>query len=66
MYIVVVITTNFFVEIMNPKCKPYRDVYAAPGSELFQALVDGDHKKAARVYEEAKKREKALTTNQEN
>lgn len=45
---------------MSPKCKSYKDVLAAPGSELFAALVEGDHKKAERVYKECRDREKAL------
>jgi len=45
---------------MSPKCIPYKDVMAAPGSELYQALVDKDQAKAKRVYEEAKAREVAL------
>lgn len=44
---------------MSPKCKRFKDVFAAPGSELYQALVDGDHKKAEKVYKECLDREKS-------
>lgn len=37
------------------KCKRFRDVYAAPGSQLFQALEDGDRKKAAAIYDECER-----------
>lgn len=37
---------------MHVKAKPYRDTWAAPGSQLFEALEAGDAKKAAEIYEE--------------
>ncbi len=44
---------------MSPKCKPFKDVLAAPGSELYQALVDRDQKKAEKRYKECLAREKS-------
>jgi hypothetical protein len=44
---------------MSPKCKPFKDVLAAPGSELYQALVDRDQKKAEKLYKECLAREKS-------
>lgn len=40
---------------MNSKSIKYRDTYAAPGSQLHQALTDGDQKKAAAIYEQCEK-----------
>lgn len=36
---------------MHVKAKPYRDTWAALGSQLFEALEAGDAKKAAEIYE---------------
>ena len=47
---------------MSPKCVKYKDVYAAPGSDLFQALKDGDQKKAAEFYKSASDNAKRLET----
>ena len=38
---------------MSPKCKKYKDVYAAPASDLYKALEDKDNKKAEEVYKQA-------------
>jgi hypothetical protein len=40
---------------MNNKSIKYRDTYAAPGSQLYQALVDDDKAKAAAIYEQCEK-----------
>ena len=29
---------------MSPKCKKYKDVYAAPASDLYKALENKDNK----------------------
>jgi hypothetical protein len=34
------------------KCKRYRDVWVAPGTQMFEALEAGDTKKAAQIYEQ--------------
>jgi hypothetical protein len=39
---------------MSPKCKKYKDVYAAPASDLYKALEDKDNKKAEEVYKQAR------------
>lgn len=39
---------------MSPKCKKYKDVYAAPASDLYKALENKDTKKAEEVYKQAK------------
>lgn len=39
---------------MSPKCIKYKDVYAAPGSELYQALVNQNPKLAEELYKRAK------------
>ena len=55
---------------MSPKCKPFKDVLAAPGSELYQALVDRDQKKAEKLHKEClareKSREEKTTTTKES
>jgi hypothetical protein len=40
---------------MHRNCKTYRDVKVAPGSQLYQALEDGDKAKAAAIYEQCEK-----------
>ena len=40
--------------MMSPKCKKYKDVYAAPASDLYKALENKDNKKAEEVYKQAK------------
>lgn len=50
---------------MSPKCKQYKDVFAAPGSDLYQAIIDRDDKKAKQVYDDAKRREQALVKQEE-
>jgi hypothetical protein len=37
---------------MNSKSIKYRDTTAAPGSQLYQALEDGDQAKAKAIYEQ--------------
>ena len=39
---------------MSPKCKKYKDVYAAPASDLYKSLENKDTKKAEEVYKQAK------------
>ena len=41
---------------MSPKCKKYKDVYAAPASDLYKALDEKpvNTKKAEEVYKQAK------------
>ena len=39
---------------MSPRCKKYKDVYAAPVSDLYKALENKDTKKAEEVYKQAK------------
>lgn len=39
---------------MSPRCKKYKDVYAAPASDLYKALENKDTKKAEEVYKQAK------------
>lgn len=39
---------------MSPKCKKYKDVYAAPASDLYKALEYKDNKKVEEVYKLAK------------
>lgn len=39
---------------MSPKCKKYKDVYAAPVSDLYKALESKDTKKAEEVYKHVK------------
>lgn len=36
---------------MNKRAIRYRDTWAAPGSQLFEALEAGDMKKAAEIYD---------------
>lgn len=45
---------------MNPKCIPYRGVYADPSSALYKALKEGNHKLAERLHKEAEARDAAL------
>ena len=40
--------------LMSPRCKKYKDVYAAPASDLYKALENKDTKKAEEVYKQAK------------
>lgn len=40
---------------MYRNCKTYRDVKVAPGSQLYQALEDGDQAKAKAIYEQCEK-----------
>ena len=35
---------------MNKNCKRYRDTWAAPGSQLFEALEVGNPAKADQIY----------------
>jgi hypothetical protein len=42
--------------INTKACKPFKDTWAAPGSQLHAALEDGDRKKAAAIYDECEKR----------
>lgn len=39
---------------MSPKCKKYKDVYAAPASDLYKALEEKNTKKAEEVYKQAR------------
>ena len=39
----------------NRKLIPYKDTFAAPGSELYKALQDKNEKKAAQIYNECEK-----------
>ena len=43
---------------MSPRCKKYKDVYAAPVSDLYKALENKDTKKAEEVYKQAKEASK--------
>ena len=47
-------------QMCSPKCKKYKDVLAAPGSELYKATEDGDKKKAEEAYNQAKAAAKDL------
>lgn len=40
---------------MHKNSKRYRDTWAAPGSQLFEALESGDSKRAAYIYEVCEK-----------
>jgi hypothetical protein len=40
---------------MHRNCKTYRDVKVAPGSQLYQALEDGDKQKAEQIYQQCEK-----------
>jgi hypothetical protein len=42
--------------VNHEKCKRFKDTWAAPGSQLYGALEDGDKRKAAEVYNECEKR----------
>lgn len=41
---------------MSPKCKKYKDTYAAPASDLYKSLEEKpvNYKKAEEVYKQAK------------
>ena len=53
---------------MSPKYKQYKDVWVAPGSDLYQALVDlaekkdkeACQKKVKALYDDVREREKKL------
>lgn len=47
---------------MHAKSKPYRDTWAAPGSQLHEALESGDTARAERIYQECEKDAKDLLT----
>lgn len=36
--------------VNHKKCRRYRDTWAAPGSQLFEALEAGDRTRADRIY----------------
>jgi hypothetical protein len=42
--------------VNHATCKRFKDTWAAPGSQLYAALEDGDRKKAAAIYDECEKR----------
>lgn len=42
--------------VNNEMCKRFKDTWAAPGSQLYAALEDGDRKKADAIYNECEKR----------
>jgi hypothetical protein len=41
--------------VNHDKCKRFKYTWAAPGSQLYGALEDGDKRKAAEVYNECEK-----------
>lgn len=41
-------------------CLPYKDLWAAPGSELYAALEAKDFEKAKRLYEEGEEKRRKL------
>lgn len=41
---------------MSPKSKKFKDVYAAPASDLWKAIENKDSKKAEELYKEALKK----------
>lgn len=40
---------------MGKGCRCYKDVVVAPGTQLMAALDEGDHKKAAAIYNECER-----------
>lgn len=44
---------------------PYRDTFAAKGSDLYNALMEGDLKKAKQIYEATTERMLALVRKDE-
>lgn len=43
---------------MPKNCIKYKDVWAAPNSDLFKAIKEGDMEKAAKIYKECQDRAK--------
>jgi hypothetical protein len=53
-------TSNEFETMNTDKCKRYRDVWIAPGTDMFAALEAGDMNKAAEIYERCEREAAAL------
>jgi uncharacterized protein (DUF1778 family) len=47
--------------INHAKCLRYKDTWAAPGSQLYEALENGDKAKAEAIYQECEVAFKRLT-----
>lgn len=45
---------------MSPKCKKYKDVFAAPASDLFKALEERESGKTEALRKEAANKAEAL------
>ena len=47
--------------INHEVCLPFKDVWAAPGSQMYEALKEKDFEKAKRIYEQCEVDNRRLT-----